>query len=650
MPLDWFNGQEAVSMGAALADQLAQRPQMRLGAPNQPSPQVQRALHSLLERADDQLRTLRLNFYKRAKLANAFKWRLLEIGVDKPLVESATRTLLLHLMSVPRAVPQTVAPTAEPVEPGVQHAQDRSGVEPRKGPPGNFKRLLAQASARFAAGDYEQARAAYEQLVALKPKSADAHNGLGAALFKLERFSDAWEHFQQAVKLRPDYPEGLFNLGAVLYWQGYFDEAVRQLRRAVTLRPQYAEPRSLLGTILALQGHTRDAQHHLEKVLKTDPNHVESLLAMGKLAATQGRFEEAESWYRRALEQPRSERTPTALASLAGLRRMSRADAPWLERALQLAGEGIPLSKEAILRFAIGKYYDDVGEYPQAFGNFERANEILKRFAAPFSHAARVQFVDDMIRAYSPEHVAAVSAWASESERPVFVIGMPRSGTTLAEQIIAAHPRAAGAGEQDFWGFAGRRHIAEIHDGQLPEATARQLGERYLRLLGEYSEDALRVVDKAPLNADYVGLIHSVLPRARFIWMRRDPIDTCLSCFFQPFTLAMNFTMSLPDLELYYRQQHRLMKHWRAVMPAGTLLEVHYEQLVADQAGLSRRILEFIGLDWDERCLEFHRAQRNVSSASAWQVRQKVYSTSIARWRKYEKFIGPLSSLKSLEA
>jgi tetratricopeptide (TPR) repeat protein len=635
MPMDWFNGREAISMGSALADQLAQR---ALSAT-----QTDKTLQDLLRGWGPELSSLRLNFYKRAKLANSFKWRLLEKGVETQLVEVATQGLLMHLMNNAGRAPDAVGATAGQAEESIEG--DKSSARS-----GNFKRLLMQGNASFAAGDYEQALGAYQQMVQLKPRNAEAQNNLGAALYKLERFGDAEERFRQAVKLKSDYPEALFNLGAVLHWQGYLVETVSLMRRALKLRPNYADARSLLGRTLAMQGRTRDARQHLEKALAAAPNDMEALLAMGQLATMEGRFDDAERWYQRSLEQEANPRTPTALAGLAVLRRMTAADAPWLDRARQMADGDLLLTEEAALRYAIGKYYDDVGDYPNAFRSYQRANEISKQFAAEFNHAERVKFVDDMIRSYSRDNVAAVQGGGSDSERPVFVVGMPRSGTTLTEQIIAAHPAAAGAGELDFWNFAGRRHMAEVQSGRLPEATAKKLAADYLRVLAEHSADARRVVDKAPINCDYVGLIHSVFPRAHFIWMQRNPIDTCLSCYFQPFTQALNFTMNLSDLEHYYRQYHRLMAHWCAVLPPGTLLEVPYEQLVADQAAWTRKMLEFIGLDWDERCLNFQSSQQGVATASSWQVRQKIYRTSVERWRKYEKFIGPLKALKDLAA
>ena len=187
--------------------------------------------------------------------------------------------------------------------------------------------------------------------------------------------------------------------------------------------------------------------------------------------------------------------------------------------------------------------------------------------------------------------------------------------------------------------------------GAMPsEATRKRLAEKYLRVLDGHAADASRIVDKAPMNADYLGLIHAVLPRARVIYLQRDPIDTCLSCYFQQLSPVLNFAMDLTDLADYYREHRRLVAHWREVLPPETFLEVPYAELVADQEKWSRRIIEFIGLPWDDRCLEFHRTARAVTTASTWQVRQKIYTSSVDRWRNYEKFIGPLLSLREVDS
>jgi hypothetical protein len=220
-----------------------------------------------------------------------------------------------------------------------------------------------------------------------------------------------------------------------------------------------------------------------------------------------------------------------------------------------------------------------------------------------------------------------------------------RSGTSLAEQILASHPAIVGAGELEFWTDFVRGHDSGARREAPGELVRKQLATDYLRVLSSHSSDAPRVVDKSTFNSDHLGLIHSVFPNARFIYMRRDPIDTCLSCYFQQFSATLNFSLDLSDLAHYYREHQRLMSHWRAVLPAGSILDVPYEGLVADQHGWTRRMLDFLGLDWDERCLHFHDTRRPVGTASFWQVRQKIYQDSVQRWRHYRKFISPLLDL-----
>jgi hypothetical protein len=226
---------------------------------------------------------------------------------------------------------------------------------------------------------------------------------------------------------------------------------------------------------------------------------------------------------------------------------------------------------------------------------------------------------------------------------------MPRSGTTLAEQILASHPKVAGAGELPFWNDAAAGYKSTALDGGTSGSMTSKLAEDYMRLLADLAPDALRVIDKMPANFLFLGLIHAALPNARILHMRRNPIDTCLSIYFQHFEVAYSYANDLEDLAHYFTEYSRVMEHWRSMLPENAILDVSYEGLVEDQEAWSRKMLEFIGLPWDPICLDFHRTDRTVITASKWQVRQKISKSSVGRWRNYEQFVGPLLHLMESE-
>jgi hypothetical protein len=228
---------------------------------------------------------------------------------------------------------------------------------------------------------------------------------------------------------------------------------------------------------------------------------------------------------------------------------------------------------------------------------------------------------------------------------------MLRSGTTLAEQILASHPSVTGVGELTFWSTEiAARTNTELPRLQPDDAELGRLRRRYLDLLPSVSPTADVVVNKHPTNFFALGLIHAAFPQARIIHMRRNPLDTCLSIYFQHLEAANTYAHDLADLADYYRQYQRLMDHWRRLLPAGTLLDVPYEELVATPRLWTHKMLEFVGVGWDPRCLEFNRTARTVVTASKWQVRQPLNAASVNRWRSYERFIGPLFSLASPDA
>ncbi|HYB33717.1 MAG TPA: sulfotransferase [Steroidobacteraceae bacterium] len=628
MLLNWLNVREATAVGTALADEFVLQ-QAKGGGQSQGAPE--RLLQWFLQRVDREARPLQLNIFKRAQLANSFKWRLREQGVEPQIIDELTQTLLVRLATSEPGPPAT-APAAAPV---------------KRRAPGNAEALRVKGDGLLTRGAYTEAVECYQQLLDLDPRNAVVGNNLGVALCRLGRLREAEAQFRRVIGIRGNYPDVHCNLGNLLRTTGRVVDAEMPLRRALKLKPTHLDAQVGLGMTLFLLNRVPEARIFIDKALQVAPRNVAALLAMGGLEARDGRFAEAEALFKRALEiDPKA---AGAWAGLAGLRRMTSADGDWLKGAQACAASELEPLEEASIRYAIGKYYDDLGEYARAFRSYQRANELQREVAQPYDRDARARFVDDLVHTYTRERLSHAPLGASDSALPVFVVGMPRSGTSLIEQILVSHPSVKGAGELPFWSLAARQHEAAIRQEPPGEALTSKLAAGYLRTLARHAADALRVVDKSPFNSDYLGLIHWVFPNARMIYMQRDPIDTCLSCYFSELPAALEFTMDLSDLAHYYREHRRLISHWRSTLPAGTLLEVPYEQLVADQERWTRRILDFLGLNWDARCLEYQLTEGVVLTASYWQVRQKLYGSSVGRWRNYQKFIGPLLSLGKLD-
>jgi len=628
MLLDWFNAREAVDVGTALAD--AFPPPDPAG--HRPRTGGRPDIQTFLQRAVREARPLKLNLFRRAKLLETFKSRLLERGVDRGTVEEMTHLLLVQLTGGAGAQVVTAR----------DGAPAQAGGAARKRIPA----LLGEIEALMGRREYAEAVERLEALLRLEPRHALAHNILGDALCRLGRFHAAEMAFRRAIELQPAMAEAHLNLGTVLRWRGEFKAAETALRRAIKQDRRNIEALCGLGYTLSALDRVQEAQECFDKVLRLQPRHAGALCGLGWLASMDGRFEEAERLLRAALDADPN--CSEAWAWQVELRRMTRADRDWLEGAERLLAAGLPSVEEERLRFALGKYFNDIGDFPKAFAAYQRGNELQKRHATPYDQSARTAFVDEMIRVYPRERLAQPLAGASDSRRPVFVVGMMRSGTSLVEQIIASHPRAAGAGELEYWHAMALKYRAVLRAAPPDPALLGRLTAGYLKILARQSAAAERVVDKSTFNSDHLGIIHLAFPNARILYLRRDPLDVCLSCYFQQFASAANFTLDLADLAHYYREHHRVIAHWRSVLPQDVFLEVPYAQLVADQETWSRRIIEFIGLEWDPKVLEYHKTERSVLTASHWQVRQKIYTSSVGRWKNYEKFIGPLLKLRDL--
>ncbi len=484
--------------------------------------------------------------------------------------------------------------------------------------------------------------------LAIQPDLAEAYNTLGNALVKMARLEQALASFRAAVDLKPEFVEAHMNLAATLRSIGLLDEAAAGYRRALEWNIESASAHVGLATVLRLQRRGAECESSCRRALEIDPMSTAALAVLAELRADTGHFVEAEELHRRIILL--DENALDSWAALPQLRRMTEADVEWLAAAELRVAAPLPPRRELPLRYAIGKYFDDIRDFDQAFAHYRRANELSAQCAPPHDRMALTRTVDLIIRSQDRTWMARKQVAGNRSERPVFIVGMLRSGTTLAEQILASHPAVFGAGELTYFGtdtaatYASAAAAGTELDFQ--DARLQRLGAGYLELLGSLSSDKARVVDKFPTNFFFLGLIRAALPRARFIHMQRDPRDTCLSIYFQQFEAANAYANDLQDLAHYYGEYRRLMRHWADTLPNDAMLPIRYERLVEDPEAWSRRMVDFMGLKWHARCLDFHRTERAVVTASRWQVRQGMSKSSVERWRNYEQHLGPLAALR----
>ncbi len=492
-------------------------------------------------------------------------------------------------------------------------------------------------------GQFDAAVESYRRALNLKPDYAEAHNNLGNILKDYGQFDAAAKSYGQALKVRPDYAEAHNNLGTLLKTLSLPDAAEASYRRALEIKPYYAEAHLNLANVLKYQSRIAEAEASCRRSLEINPNSAVASLAMvfmAGMATDKGQFKEAESLFRQAISMEPD--LPEAWAGIAHTRKMTTSDSDkvWLTEAQRIAENNLLPRSEAHLRYSIGKYFDDVKNYEPAFVNFRRANDLSKVYCKKYVKRLQEMTVDRMINFYDRGWIKnQVSAGTNLSYRPVFIVGMPRSGTSLVEQILASHPEVFGAGELTFWGTTMQDMY--VLEGKMSTIALRKLADGYLRLLEGFSLDTHRVVDKMPGNFQVLGFIHAALPNSRIIHLQRNPLDTCLSIFFKNFE-SHSYANDLENIAHYYTQYLRIMKHWHESLPQDAILNVSYEDLVNDQEGWTRILLDFIGVSWDERCLDFQKTARRVSTASNWQVRQKISTSSVKRWCNYMKFIEPL--------
>ena len=494
----------------------------------------------------------------------------------------------------------------------------------------------------------EEALALLQRAAKANPDAAAVQSDLGV-LFKTQgRLEEAAMCFRKVIAADPDHAEGHYNLGALLQALGKLDEAIGCYEHTLALDPDFAEAHYNLGCALQTLGHHGRAIACFEAALAIDPDYAEARSNLGLALLEIGQLAEA----REAFTQHIALKPPNPAASYCNLVQCARvsADDPHLADMIAMAeAPSTPADERLQLHFGIAKAYDDLGRHEDAFSHLLRGN-ALKRQQATYDEHRTLALFTRIRKIFTAELVRERAGLGHPSAVPIFIVGMPRSGSTLVEQILASHPQIFGVGEIPIFSDT----LAALHGKQTDQPSypniapllyrddLRRLGARYLEQLTRAAPSADRITDKTLINFMYVGLIHLVFPNARILHTRRDPIDTCISCFSKLFTSGLPYTYGLGELGRYYRAYAALMEHWQRVLPEGAVIDVPYEALVADIEGEARRIIAQCGLTWDDACLTFYETRRVVRTASAAQVRQRVYQSSVGRWRHYDNRLRPL--------
>ena len=532
-----------------------------------------------------------------------------------------------------------------------------------------------------AAGDFEEAVTLFKRGIDIEPENWDLHNNLGVAHQALGQLTQAIACFMRATKLQPQHAEALHNLSTAYkqsgqlqdakatgekcirlapnvpqaHWNladintelGLFAEAEPICRRAIEIDQKTALYHHTLARIVRGRGRLRDSIHHNQQALLLDPSLVQVHNDLGVSRLAMGDLDGARSSLTRCVELAPD--FALAYENLAKCKRYSQDDRTFVSNIKTLA-ESLEGDSAAGLYFALGKIHDDMGEYDAAFDYYSSANR-LKRATFQYDPDHQDAWTSVLLKTFDSQLLERLGAYGDSSDNPIFILGMPRSGTSLVEQILASHSQVFGAGElTHFYDFTQLMAQRLPDHGAYPscaaalgEAEIRGMASEYLAKTRPLAPDVSHVTDKMPMNFLHLGLISAVFPKATIILCERDARDTCLSVYFQNFAARNFFAYDLYEIGRFHRQYTRSIGHWKELLGA-RLTRVRYEELTADPGQETLRLVEACGLPWEERCLEFYKTERAVQTASSWQVRQPMQTSSVERWRHYESHLNHLDA------
>ncbi len=500
-------------------------------------------------------------------------------------------------------------------------------------------------------GRVPEAITALQRAVAIDPGYSDAFFRLGIALEKVGDIKGAVVAYDRATQLQPSLAEAWFRAGALVHELGHRDEAIGCFRRAAATGGKTSFGRLSKARALLTENRNHEAEQVLRQTLAHDPKNAMAHDLLGNLLSEFGRFDEARKCFERAIEI--APLLAGCYYDLVRCRPVTINDDGLLQRMeAALATPGLEAAQRLRVHLAIGKAADDLGDYALAMKHFDAADEV-RRGSVPFDSAAFSVEVDRLIARCTPELMARAPELGSRDATPVLILGMPRSGTTLVEQIISMHPEVGAGDELHFWNERGAAwHLSYSNrsaaSGDEKPFLAKAAAD-YLGVLREISPKAARVTDKMPFNFLWAGLIHLAFPRATIIHCRRAAVDTAVSIHQTHFHPSLAFPTGGAELVAYFHSYRRLMDHWRRVLPAERFIEVDYEELTREPEPVIRRMIAACGLAWDDACLRPESNPRAVRTPSKWQTRQPIYRTSVARWKRYESWLGPLRALAEHE-
>jgi tetratricopeptide (TPR) repeat protein len=509
------------------------------------------------------------------------------------------------------------------------------------------RRLMALAAEHQKEGRYDEAEHLYRRILRHNPRNVDALRLLALIAARAEHADEAEGLLEKAISFAPDYIAAILDLGRLRKEQDRYGAALDCFDQAIALDPGNAQAHYLRGATLAPAAFTEEAIEAYRQCLRLRPDHIAALLGLGHVLKAVGRYDESVASYTACIRH--SPESGETYWSLANLKTYRFDDATVAEMERHVAGGGLSASSEIHFLFALGKAHEDRGDYDRAW-YYYRTGNTKQRALVSYDPVQTEAMNDRLVRVFSAEFLRSRAGSGLADPAPIFIMGLPRSGSTLLEQVLASHSLVEGTSELPYLGRVATWLNRNRADGinypeavrELAPANFAPLGRDYLDYARMHRRSgAPRFIDKMPNNFASIGFLSLILPEAKIIDARRHPLDACLSCYRQLFAKGQAFTYDLTEIGEYWLQYQRMMDHWHEVLP-GRVLTVQYEEVVADFEAQARRLLEFCGLPWEDACLRFYESDRPVRTPSSEQVRQPIYGHSVGHWLNYESHLDEL--------